>query len=114
MPCVNLGFILAGASLVAAFRGGGAVFLTAGLVLSGFMRGCLPICGSAVIRTFHGLKNYSLNFSLMNLSLVVASFPGPFLSWVLIDGSGGSRPAFPGVIVLSGLSLFLVGFVSRP
>jgi OFA family oxalate/formate antiporter-like MFS transporter len=114
IPCVNLGFILAVASLVAAFRGGGAVFLTAGPVLSGFKCGCLPICSSAVIRAFHGLKNYSLNFSLTNLNLVVASFLGPFLSWVLIYRTGGYQPAFLGMIVLSGLGLFLVRFVSRP
>lgn len=46
----------------------------AGLCLCGFSYGCAPTASAAYSAAFFGQKNFSLNFSIMNLILIPASF----------------------------------------
>jgi OFA family oxalate/formate antiporter-like MFS transporter len=114
MPIVSLGFMCSGISLICSLAFQNAVLLVIGSVTAGFMYGGLPTSSSTVIRTFYGLKNYSLNFSLVNLNIVFASFLGPFMSGLLLDKTGSYQSTFIAIIVFGVLSLGLTFLIKRP
>lgn len=59
-----------------------------GMCLVGFSYGAGPTMTSAVTSAFYGKKHFSLNFSVMNFNLMVASVMASVSSWLLeISGS---------------------------
>ena len=114
MTLISLGFALGGVLLTVALAAGSMAILFAGCLLGGMMYGGLPTSSSTVIRLFYGLKNYSLNFSLINLNLIFASFLGPFLSARLLDATGSYQTSFIAIIVFGAVALGVNFIIRRP
>jgi OFA family oxalate/formate antiporter-like MFS transporter len=114
MPIVSLGFMTAGILLICSLSMQNVVLLVIGAIMSGFMYGGLPTSSSTVIRTFYGLRNYSLNFSLVNLNIVFASFLGPFMAGLLLDKTGSYQSTFIAIIIFGALSLGLNFLIKKP
>ncbi|MDR2770555.1 MAG: MFS transporter [Clostridiales Family XIII bacterium] len=88
-----------------------------GLSLAGIGYGGMPALASAVVNRFYGVKNYAMNFSIMNFSVIFSATIGPLLSGVLLENSGGSYAGTFIAIALFGLAGVVlnaaVGTVSR-
>lgn len=74
----------------------------AGLILCAFLYGFSPTVSSAFASAFYGTKNFALNFSVLNLVLIPASFVST-LAGSLVGASGGYFSTF---IVLTAMSAF--------
>ncbi len=61
--------------------------LVAGFMIMGLAYGGVPTTNSAFVGAFYGKKNYSVNFSLLNLNLIFSSF-GSTIAGLLYDISG--------------------------
>ncbi|WP_313184985.1 MFS transporter [Lacrimispora sp.] len=61
--------------------------LVAGFMIMGLAYGGVPTTNSAFVGAFYGKKNYSVNFSLLNLNLIFSSF-GSTIAGLLYDTSG--------------------------
>lgn len=72
-----------------------------GLFLCGFSYGFAPTISAAFAAEFYGMKNFALNFSLLNLILIPASF-GPTLSAMLVSSYNSYIPTF---IILTSISV---------
>lgn len=84
------------------------LLVIAGLLLVGLSYGGAPSLASSVIHLFFGSKNYPINFSITNFSLIPAAFMGPMVSNYLIESSNGSyNLTFIMIIVLAILSFSL-------
>ena len=77
----------------------------AGVCLCGFTYGFTPTTGSVFVARFYGLKNYPLNYSLINMILIPAPFAATLAGWIK-DSTGSFLTAF---IILTATSM--VGFL---
>lgn len=73
MLLIVLSSVLGTCCLWAAMSGSTAL-LVAGFIFTGLGYGGPPTMSAAVTKQFYGQKNYPVNFSLMNINLLVASF----------------------------------------
>lgn len=76
-----------------------------GLCICGFSYGFVPTMSASMSAAFYGPKNFSLNFSIMNLLLIPASFVAT-LGGSLVTATGSYIPIF---LILVGFNL--VGLV---
>ncbi|MDR1706109.1 MAG: MFS transporter [Clostridiales bacterium] len=74
--------------LFAALISGQFWLVVLGFIVTGISYGGAPTMCSAVIGGFFGRKNYPVNFSIINMNLLAASFSGT-LAGALYDASGG-------------------------
>ncbi|MDR1572762.1 MAG: MFS transporter [Clostridiales Family XIII bacterium] len=105
---------------LALFTGGisdNLLLIFIGLPLVGIGYGGLPALASAFVNRFYGAKNYAINFSIVNSSVILSACIGPPLSSALFEGLNGS---YSGVFVavalfgLMGIALnAAIGAVSR-
>lgn len=100
------GFYLAGILLLWTSLSGSAVLLILGIAFIGLGYGGGPTLSAAVIKRFYGQQNYPMNFSIMNLSLLTASFAAA-ASGAVYDAQGSFV-----VIFLLLLALIAVAVVS--
>ena len=113
MWLISIGFILSGILLAATLQTGSIILLTCSFILCGLGFGCVVAVNTAVISTFYGLKHYSMNLSVMNLSLIFSSL-GPLVAGMLHQQIG-SYAAMPiPVIGLAVLSLLLAFLLKKP
>lgn len=110
---LNNGFvILAGACLTLGALTKAAPFILIGLIFSGLGYGGTPTLASAVIMRRFGPKNFAVNFSIANFSLIPAAIIGPMISSALIERSGGAyNSTFMMILVLAGAALVLRTFL---
>ena len=87
------GFIISCLLLLLSLRGGGAVPAVIGLLLVGFSYGGMPTMTSTVTANCFGTRNYGTNFSIVNMSMLPASF-GATLVGAAQTGSGTYVTAF--------------------
>lgn len=91
-----------------------APFVLIGLVFSGLGYGGTPTLASAVIMRRFGPKNFAVNFSVANFSLIPAAMIGPMVSSTLIERSGGAyHTTFMMIIVLGVAALVLRTFLKE-
>ena len=114
MPLLSAGFIVTGAVLLAALATGSLTLLVAGFILTGLSYGGVPPSNSTLVSSFYGLKNYSLNFSIINLNIMAASFLGPALAGIMQTMSGAYNTTFIAIVVFGVLSLGLMFLVRKP
>ena len=87
--------------------------LMLGYVLLGLGYGGGPTTGAWLIRAFYGSKYYSVNFSIANLNLIIASF-GSTVAGALYDSSGSYASTFVFLIVCILAALAALFGVRRP
>ncbi len=80
-------FVAACAILILALVSGQFVFIVIGFIVGGFAYGGVTPTNSAIISDFFGRTYYSLNFSLINTNLLIASFAST-IAGKLYDASG--------------------------
>ena len=80
-------FIVACAILILALVSGQFAFIVIGFIVGGFAYGGVTPTNSAIISDFFGRTYYSLNFSLINTNLLIASFAST-VAGKLYDASG--------------------------
>jgi OFA family oxalate/formate antiporter-like MFS transporter len=88
---ITVGMIASMLITAAAFASGSFVTLGIGFVLTGLSYGGITPCNSAYTASVFGQKYYSMNFSLVNLVLLIAAFLGPY-SAGLLQNRGGYIP----------------------
>lgn len=86
MQLANCAFIVAGAILLLALNTGSFGILTAGFIVGGLAYGGVTPTNSAFISAYFGAKNYSINLSIVNTNLMIASF-GSTAAGLLYDAS---------------------------
>lgn len=88
------GFILAGFILAAALKLSSVPLLIPGCLLAGLSFGGIVPCNSAVIAKLFGRANYPINFSIVNMCILISSFIGPLFAGMLKTSTGSYLPAF--------------------
>ncbi|MCD8223761.1 MAG: MFS transporter [Clostridiales bacterium] len=87
MYAVSVGFGLSSVILVAALSTKVFPLIILGFVCCGFFYGGLNPTHSAFVNSAYGATHYPMNFSLVNLNLLIASFGGT-IGGMLFDASG--------------------------
>ncbi|MGN0968948.1 MAG: MFS transporter [Oscillospiraceae bacterium] len=106
--------LAAGLLLTAAAATGIVAFMFIGLILAGISYGSTMALNASVIRERFGPAHYSINFSLITLSGIPASFLGPYISGVLQDRAHGTYgTTFLAMIVFALCALVLYLFLHR-
>ncbi len=80
-------FIVAALLLILAIQTSAFAFIVIGFICGGLGYGGVTPTNSALISDFFGRKNYSLNFSLINTNLLIASFAST-IAGMLFDRTG--------------------------
>ncbi len=97
--------IIAPLTIVLALQTGTLGIAVAGIILCGVSYGFAPTGSTAFIGAFFGQKNFSLNFAILNLQLILTAFAAT-LAGVIKDATGGFTWTF---VILAGFSV--VGLV---
>ena len=82
-------------------------------ILFGIAYGGVTPTNSAIISSFYGLKNYPVNFSIINMTLLVSSF-GSTIAGMLYDKSQSFFTVFIVMIVAAAAGAVLVFLLKRP
>ena len=104
---ISLIALLAPVTVVAALMTDSLFLGVTGVCLCGFALGQSPATGSVLIAGFYGQKNFSLNFSVINLVLIPAPFAAT-MAGRLKDSTGAFLTAF---MILTAISL--IGAISN-
>ena len=80
-------FFIACLCLVLALKSGTFAFVVLGFSIGGFAYGAVTPTNSAFVSDFYGRENYAMNFSLINTTMLVASFAST-IAGRLYDVSG--------------------------
>ncbi|MEA4816654.1 MAG: OFA family MFS transporter [Lachnospiraceae bacterium] len=114
MLTVNLAFMVSATILLIAFWTKNVYMLVFGFVCIGLSYGGVTPINSAFINSFYGTKNFTMNFALINLNLIIASFLGPYLAGVLQTTSGGYLTTFVCVFFFGAAGLICNFLIKRP
>ncbi len=106
MQSVNIAFILAGLVLITALKTGSFAVLILGFIIGGFAYGGVTPTNSAFISSYYGIKNYSMNFSVINTNLIIASF-GSAIAGALYDASRSYMSTYLMIGILAVLGIIL-------
>ncbi len=98
MQIVNALFIIESIILIFALFKSSFVLLVLGFVIGGAAYGGVTPTNSAFVSSYYGIKNYPLNFSIINCNLLIASF-GSNIAAKLYDASGSFRSIFIMIII---------------
>ena len=114
MRATSAGFILCGLLLLLAFQSESRALLTLVFGLTGLCLGGSILCHAAVMKTFYGLENYSMNYGILCLATMIASFAGPYITG-LLHNSMGTYAATPySMLALGGTSLLIALALKKP
>ncbi|WP_295581222.1 MFS transporter [uncultured Oscillibacter sp.] len=94
--------------LIASLRTGSLPVLIAGFLLVGLGYGGVTPTNSAFVAYFFGRKHYALNFSIINLNLIAASYLGP------LCGGGSYLGIFIAIAAFAAVGAVLTLLVRRP
>ncbi len=106
-------FIVAAAILIVALTSGVFIFIIVGFVVGGLAYGGVTPTNSAIISDFFGRENYSMNFSLINTNLLIASFAST-IAGKLYDASGSYMTTIFMMIIVTVVGFVLSFGVRRP
>lgn len=113
MMIVSASFIVSGFVLMAALAFKSIPLLVAGYIFTGFSYSGIMPCNSTVISSFYGHKNYAMNFSMINMNIIIASPLGPFLAGVLQTTSGSYFTTFVAMAIFGAVAFVLNLFISH-
>ena len=108
MILTDLLFLLSAAALIGCFKSGSYVLLIIAFALIGTSYGFVPPTNSAFIAYFFGRKNYGINFSLINMNLIIASYLGP------LCGGGDYMRSFYFIIGFAVIGFVLTLLIKKP
>lgn len=100
--------VLLGAMLIKSFP-----LLIAGFIFCGFSYGGITPTNSAFINSFYGSSNYPMNFSIINLNLIAASF-GSTIAGSMYDATGSYLSAIYLMAGAAILATFASVLIRRP
>lgn len=101
-------FVVASLVLMASFATKSMPVLVIAFILIGLAYGGVTPTNSAFIAYFFGRENYAVNFPIVNLNLIFASFLGPMV------GNGGYMMTFGTIIVFAIVGAVLVFLLKKP
>ena len=101
-------FVIAALVLMASYGTMNMVVLVIAFILIGLAYGGVTPTNSAFIAYFFGRENYAVNFPIVNLNLIFASFLGPMV------GNGGYMMTFGAIIVFAIVGAVLVFLLKKP
>lgn len=112
MTVVGIGYGLASLVLAAALGTGQFMLVVLGFICCGFAYGGLNPSISAYVNASYGAANYPMNFSIMNLNLLAASFGGT-IAGMLFDASGSYMTTLIYMAASAGVSLVFTLLIRR-
>ena len=104
MQLANCAFIAAGAILLLALGTGSFAVLVAGFVVGGLAYGGVTPTNSAFVNAYFGAKNYSVNLSIVNTNLIIASF-GSTIAGSLYDASQSYLSTVAMIVLMGALGI---------
>lgn len=113
MLAVDGAFLFSMLVVIAALVSSSLVLLVAGFVCCGLSYGGITPTNSAFINAFYGDRNYPVNFSIVNLNLVVASFGGT-LAGVAFDATGSYVGVFLALLGVTCVAAVCTLLIRRP
>ena len=113
MMTVVVVFFISALLLIIAFKSKSFGILIVGFMLCGASYGGITSTNSAFINSFYGATNYPVNFSIINLNLIIASF-GSTIAGALYDSSGSYLSTIFMMIGAIALSFICVVSIKRP
>lgn len=113
MMTVVVVFFISALLLMVAFKSKNFGILIVGFMLCGASYGGITSTNSAFINSFYGATNYPVNFSIINLNLIIASF-GSTIAGALYDSSGSYLSTIFMMIGAIVLSFICVVSIKRP
>ena len=108
MMLTNCLFLVSAFALIACMKSQSYPLLIASFVLIGISYGFIPPTNSAFAAYFFGRKHYGVNFSLINMNLIVSSYLGP------LCGGGDYMRSFYFVIGFAVVGFLLTLAVKKP
>jgi len=105
--------ILAPLTVVMAITANSLILGIAGLCLCGFSYGFAPTTCSVFAAKFYGLRNFSLNFSIISLILLPAAFAAT-IAGSIKTATGGFMPAFIVLTALTAIGFFVNLAIRKP
>ena len=105
--------IISPALVLLAITSGSLIIGIIGLCLCGVTYGFCPTLSASFTAAFYGPKNFSLNFSIMNLVLIPSSFAA-VIAGTLLKSTGSFTIVFILLIGCSVLGLMINIFIKRP
>ena len=105
---ISVVYIAASAALTASSQTGSVPVLTVAFFLVGLAYGGVPPVNSAFVAYFFGRRHYALNFSIINLNLIAASYLGP------LCGGGSYAGIFTAILIFAVAGVVLTLLVRRP
>jgi OFA family oxalate/formate antiporter-like MFS transporter len=106
-------FIVAMALLFAALLNHSMVILAASYIVTGLAYGCIPPANSAFVNLFYGRRNYPANLSVVNMTVLIASF-GSTIAGIMFDITQSYTAIIFIVIVLIVLGTIVSCFIRKP
>ncbi len=108
MLMTDVMFLAAALVFISCMKSQSYALLIVGFVLIGMSYGCVPPTNSAFTAYFFGRSNYGVNFSLMNMNLIFASYLGP------LCGGGDYMRSFFFIIGFAVIALILTFLIRKP
>ncbi len=108
--------VLAALLMVGAISTGSSVLMILGFIFTGTFYGGTPTTNSTFVMSQFGQKNFAVNFSIVNLVLVIAPILGTYIAGAMLDSSGTYLPAtwiMAGYAVLALLLSFVINRLIR-
>lgn len=105
---VSVLYILATVALIASLKTGSLPILVVAFVVVGLAYGGVTPTNSAFAAYFFGRKHYALNFSIVNLNLIIASYLGP------LCGGGSYLRTFVAIALFAAVGAALTLLVRVP
>lgn len=113
MTLISVAFIVSVSILVLALTQKSFTLIIVGFICTGFSYGGVTPTNSAFISAFYGRKNYPVNFSIINMNLLIASF-GSTIAGMLYDASGSFLSTFFMMIGAGVLAVVCNLFIRSP
>ena len=113
MLIINVAFLLSIGILILAITTNSFTLVVVGFVCMGFSYGGITPTNSAFTNAFYGPTNYAVNFSIVMLALIFASFGGT-IAGALYDASGSYLSTLFLMIGAGGAAFVCYLFIKKP
>lgn len=112
MYFIDVLFLISTFTLFVAVKCGNSIFLTAGFITCGLAYGGITSLNSAYVNGLFGPKYYPVNFSLINMNLLIASF-GSALAGLLLDATKSYESILVMIFIFTLFGILLTFLVWR-